>query len=95
MHLSRARRGFALVTALGIIGLFLLVCIVILIMTEQNSQNVGMWSLDAAGDVTYSLAAAVVSQVPLPGALWLFGSGLLALVGIGRRRNVSADVSAA
>jgi len=41
VHLSRARRGFALVTALGIIGLFLLVCIVILIMTEQNSQNVG------------------------------------------------------
>jgi len=56
----------------------------------KNSQNAGMWSLDAAGDVTYTLAAAAVSEVPLPGALWLFGSGLLALVGIGRRRNASA-----
>src|SRR5215831_6524694 len=55
-----------------------------------NSQNVGMWSLDATGAVTYTLAAAAVSEVPLPGALWLFGSGLLALVGIGRRRNASA-----
>src|SRR5215831_2345483 len=61
----------------------------------QNSQNVGMWSLDAAGDATFTLAAATVSSVPLPGALWLFGSGLLALVGIGRRRNASAEVSAA
>ena len=49
-----------------------------------------MWSLDATGAVTYTLAAAAVSEVPLPGALWLFGSGLLALVGIGRRRNASA-----
>jgi hypothetical protein len=30
---------------------------------------------------------AVGSAVPLPGALWLFGSGLLGLAGIGRRRQ--------
>jgi hypothetical protein len=28
-----------------------------------------------------------VSAVPLPAAVWLFGSGLLGLVGIGRRRK--------
>jgi hypothetical protein len=28
--------------------------------------------------------------VPLPAAAWLFGSGLLGLLGIGRRRNVAA-----
>jgi hypothetical protein len=30
------------------------------------------------------------SPVPLPAAAWLFGSGLLGLLGIGRRRNVAA-----
>jgi hypothetical protein len=38
-----------------------------------NSNNVGFWSLDAGGDVIYSLLAA---PVPLPGAVWLFASGL-------------------
>jgi len=41
VQISCRRRGFALITVLGIIGLLLLVCLVILIMTEQNSQNVG------------------------------------------------------
>lgn len=31
-----------------------------------------------------------VSQVPLPAAVWLFGSGLLGLAGIGRRRSAGA-----
>jgi hypothetical protein len=30
------------------------------------------------------------NTVPLPAAAWLFGSGLLGLLGIGRRRNVAA-----
>ncbi len=29
-----------------------------------------------------------VSAIPVPAAVWLFGSGLLGLVGIGRRKNV-------
>jgi len=38
------------------------------------------WCFD---DVTVNSA----SVVPVPGAIWLFGSGLAALVGIGRRRR--------
>lgn len=29
------------------------------------------------------------SAVPVPAAVWLMGSGLMALVGIGRRRKVA------
>jgi hypothetical protein len=50
-----------------------------------NSSNVGMFNLDSLGDVSYTLAAAA-SAVPIPGALWLFGSGLLGLIGISRRK---------
>jgi hypothetical protein len=44
-----------------------------------------MFNLDSLGDVSYTLAAAA-SAVPIPGALWLFGSGLLGLIGISRRK---------
>lgn len=30
---------------------------------------------------------AEISQVPVPGAVWLFGSGLVGLIGIARRKN--------
>lgn len=33
------------------------------------------------------LAAASISNVPVPAALWLFGSGLLGLIGIARRKK--------
>jgi hypothetical protein len=42
-------------------------------------------TLDASGKLSASGAA-----VPLPAAVWLFGSGLLGLLGVGRRRAVSA-----
>jgi hypothetical protein len=29
----------------------------------------------------------VISQVPIPAAVWLFGSGLLGLIGIARRKK--------
>jgi hypothetical protein len=30
-----------------------------------------------------------VSQVPLPGAVWLFLTGLMALIGFSRRRKIA------
>lgn len=45
----------------------------------------GKWKVDATtGTVSY---VGQVSAVPVPAAVWLFGSGLLGLVGIGRRRK--------
>lgn len=46
------------------------------------TQLAGTWTLASNGDLTYS-----VSNVPLPAAVWLFGSGLLGLVGVARRRK--------
>lgn len=42
------------------------------------------FTLAANGALTYGPAA--VSEVPIPAAAWLFGSGLLGLIGIGRRK---------
>jgi hypothetical protein len=39
---------------------------------------------------TLSFTGNSTPTVPLPAAAWLFGSGLLGLLGIGRRRNVAA-----
>ena len=41
-------------------------------------------ALDLINDKIY-----VTSEVPLPGAFWLFGSGLLGLFGLARRKNPS------
>lgn len=58
---------------------------------DPNSQDLapiattfaGTWSVNAAaGTLNYT-----VSAVPVPAAVWLFGSGLLGLVGISRRRK--------
>jgi hypothetical protein len=38
-------------------------------------------------DVTYVGASVDVSAVPVPATVWLFGSGLLGLVGVARRRS--------
>ena len=40
-------------------------------------------------DVIYE--GAEIAAIPLPAAAWLFGSGLLGLVGIARRRNTQAQ----
>jgi hypothetical protein len=41
------------------------------------------FTLSAAGDLQFNVPG---SAVPLPAAVWLFGSGLLGLIGVGRRR---------
>jgi hypothetical protein len=48
----------------------------------------GTWSSYDTGDFTNTYEGAIInpSAVPVPAALWLFGSGLLGLVGVARRR---------
>jgi hypothetical protein len=52
----------------------------------QNSLGNASWILQSNGTLTYHVAEAT-SVVPIPAAAWLFGSGLLGLVGIARRRK--------
>jgi len=40
-------------------------------------------------DVTMTTTGNLMAQTPLPAAVWLFGSGLLGLIGVGRRRAAS------
>jgi len=54
--------------------------------SQGRVYNLGSIELDANGH----LFSTPISSVPLPAAVWLFGSGLLGLVGIGRRRQVAA-----
>jgi hypothetical protein len=58
----------------------------------SNGTGNGAWSLSPTGDLTYTIAG--VSAVPLPAAVWLLGSGLLGLAGIGRRKKAAAAVAA-
>jgi len=51
--------------------------------TSIHNQMAGSWLLTNAGTLQYSS----VSAVPVPAAVWLFGSGLIGLAGIARRKN--------
>jgi hypothetical protein len=53
---------------------------------DNNSQGGYFTLLDAQGDLKWTNVAAV----PLPGAVLLFAPGLLAMFGIGRRRQINA-----
>jgi len=44
------------------------------------------WRAGTPGDWTRMITASSPSVVPVPAAMWLFGSGLLGLVGIARRK---------
>jgi len=46
----------------------------------------GAWTFDSAGTLTFNGSSAV----PVPAAVWLFGSALLGLVGVSRRKQALA-----
>lgn len=52
-----------------------------------NTAGYATVSLAANGDFTYNLAG--TSAVPVPAAAWLFGSGLMAMGGVIRRRKAA------
>jgi len=64
-------------------------------LSDYNSENaLGLWTLtfgDTAGADPLSLNSwgldITTSVVPVPAAAWLFGSGLLGLVGVARRKK--------
>ena len=47
-----------------------------------STEQLFDWNLSADGSLTYGAPA-----VPVPAAVWLFGSGLIGLVGVARRRK--------
>ncbi len=58
-----------------------------------NSTGFATVTLEADGDFVYSLAGAPVSEVPVPAAVWLLGSGLIGLGGMVRRRRAAAALA--
>jgi hypothetical protein len=46
--------------------------------------SVGTFTMDTSGNLSFVSAGS--TAVPLPAAVWLFGSGLLGLAGVGRRK---------
>ncbi|TNF98217.1 MAG: hypothetical protein EP297_08665 [Gammaproteobacteria bacterium] len=56
---------------------------------DANIDNGGI-ALGPLAVTTYNLfLAGTVSQVPLPPAMWLFGSGLLGLISLSRHKNAN------
>jgi hypothetical protein len=54
-----------------------------------NATGAATWTLSSSGDLVYSVPTPT-SPVPLPAAVWLLGSGLLGLLGVGRRKVLAA-----
>ena len=52
-------------------------------------DNGSFADFNANFDITSVTVTNVINEVPVPAAVWLFGSGLLGLVGVARRRKVS------
>ena len=51
---------------------------------DLDQDLVQAWSISSTGGFKF----AVATVVPIPAAVWLFGSGLIGLVGLARRKKV-------
>jgi hypothetical protein len=64
-------------------------------VTAVGSNSTNLLGVSVLGNVSLTAAGLVFSTVttapvPLPAAIWLLGSGLLGLFGIGRRKTIAA-----
>jgi len=48
--------------------------------------TVATWTLSTTSMKSYSLSVSTVAVVPVPAAVWLFGSGLIGFVAVARRK---------
>lgn len=55
--------------------------------TGELDVFANVWKLDLNGSLTYGAAT---TTVPVPGAVWMFGAGLMGLLGVNRRKAVTA-----
>ena len=94
-HASGMLSNTAFNTFAGAAGNFDIMTIYFTALAEGTSQlsisESSIWVFSdiygnaIGGDITYASADISVTAVPLPGALWLFGSGLLVLFKVKRR----------
>ncbi|WP_200821292.1 VPLPA-CTERM sorting domain-containing protein [Oceanicoccus sp. KOV_DT_Chl] len=53
---------------------------------DENGNGILIFDFTTSDDVHYDIAYTVTSAVPVPAAAWLFGSGLVGLVGLKRKK---------
>ena len=60
-----------------------------LVGADQNIEFTARNLYGDDGNNDYALAAITVSAVPVPAAIWLFGTGLIGLIGFSKRRKAA------
>jgi len=57
------------------------------LMFSTSGGNSGSWYSGNQYGFDYASINGTVSVIPVPTAVWLFGSGLLSLIGLARRKT--------